>query len=989
MQLDNVADIYPLSPMQQGMLFHALSAPDSGVYVAQYRCQLQGDLHIPQFQQAWQQVIDRQPVLRTAFLWEGLDDPLQVVRQQVAASWEIEDWRSHPSDQQAERLAEFLQRDRRLGFDLLQAPISRFRLIQLQDDSYQFIWSFHHLLADGWSVPIIWQEVLTCYRANCHQVSPVLPPLHPYRDYIAWLQTQDLARAESFWRSQLQGFCEPTPLPAARTGHTVANQLYRQRAKSLTPTLNDALQALARSQRLTLNTLVQGAWALLLSHYSSHDQVTHGAVLSGRPAALKGIETMVGLFINTLPVRVVIEPQVSLIPWLKARQQQLLELRQYEATPLSDIQRWSDIPAGSPLFESIVVFENYPTHTPPDLGFEIRDRDYLEQSNYPLALLVVPGDTLEFLLLYDPGRFEDAAITRLLDHLESLLIAFVEHPQATLAELPRLSPADQQQLITWQQPNYPQADAPDDKAHDCIHHLIEAQVKRTPDAPAVTFADQTLTYGELNQQADQLANALRSQGVTCGDRVALCLNPSLDRIVSILAVLKTGAAYVPLDPTYPAARLDYCLRDTNPRMVLTHRSVALSDTGVPRLYLDDTDEGGTRLIASLQVPAPPASPSPHLPISPSPHLPIPDTLAYIIYTSGSTGQPKGVMVTHRNLVHSTLARSQVYPEPVGRFLLLSSIAFDSAVAGIFWTLCQGGTLVLPPERIEQDLQQLATLIAQQQITHTLCVPTLYSLLLDAAEPRHLAKLHTVIVAGEACPRTLAQQHYAQLPATELYNEYGPTEATVWCTAHRVPPELSPGPIPIGTPIPNTQVHLLDPSLHPVPIGAIGELYISGTGISQGYLNQPERTAAAFVSLGGSGGVGERGSRGAGEETISTSANTDAQFTTSAPAPALPLPLSSSPHPLTLYRTGDLARYRADGTLEWLGRCDRQVKIRGYRIELGEIEDALRQDEAVREAVVVAQSTTPSPDSVDSLVAALTALAPERVEALLATVEGGS
>ncbi|MEO0537093.1 MAG: amino acid adenylation domain-containing protein [Cyanobacteria bacterium P01_A01_bin.123] len=975
MQLDNVADIYPLSPMQQGMLFHALSAPHSGVYVEQYSCKLQGNLKIPEFQQAWQQVIDRQPVLRTAFLWEGLDDPLQVVRQQVEVPWEIEDWRSHPPTQQVERLAEFLQRDRRLGFDLLQAPISRFRLIQLRDDTHQFIWSFHHLLADGWSIPIIWQDVLTCYRANCHRVSPALPPLHPYRDYIAWLQAQDLTAAEPFWRSQLQGFSDPTPLPAASTSHDIGSQLYRQQTKSLTPALDDALQALARSQRLTLNTLIQGAWALLLSHYSSHDQVTYGAVMSGRPAALKGVETMVGLFINTLPVRVSIQPEQLLIPWLQARQQQLLELRQYEATPLSDIQRWSDVPAGSPLFESIVVFENYPTNAPPDLGFEIRDRDYREQSNYPLALLVVPGDTLEFLLLYDPGRFEDAAIARLLDHLESLLIAFVEHPQATLADLPRLSPADQQQLVTWQQTNYPQDDVPDDEAHGCIHHLIEAQVKRTPGAPAVTFADQTLTYSELNQQADQLADALRSQGVTCGDRVALCLNPSLDRIISILAVLKTGAAYVPLDPTYPAARLDYCLRDTTPQVVLTHHSVALPDTGIPRLYLDDADEKGTRLIASLQIPSP-ASPTPPLPHSPSPH---PDNLAYIIYTSGSTGQPKGVMVTHRNLVHSTTARSQVYPEPVGRFLLLSSIAFDSSVAGIFWTLCQGGTIVLPPDRIEQDLQQLATLIAQQQITHTLCVPTLYSLLLDAAEPRHLAKLHTVIVAGEACPRSLAQQHYAKLPATDLYNEYGPTEATVWCTAHRVHPELTPGPIPIGTPIPNTQIHLLDPTLKPVPIGAIGELYVGGKGVSQGYLNQPERNAAAFIKV--------EGRRQKAESKIQ---NPKPKIQNSPlPIPPSPHPpLSPSPPPSPLYKTGDLARYRADGTLEWLGRCDRQVKIRGYRIELGEIEDALRQDGAVREAVVVAQSMAPPPDSVDSLMAALTALAPERVEALLAAVGEG-
>ena len=719
--------------------------------------------------------------------------------------------------------------------------------------------------------------------ANCCREAPVLPPLRPYRDYIAWLQAQDTTAAETFWRSQLKDLSEPTPLPAANTGSNPSAQLYRQQSKALPAVFHSKLQTLARSQRLTLNTLIQGAWALLLNHYSGQDQVTYGAVMSGRPAELRGIEGMVGLFINTLPVHVSIEPQQSLIPWLQVRQQQLLALRQYETTPLTDIQRWSDLPAGSSLFESIVVFENYPTAPMPDLGFEISDVRFLEQSNYPLALLVLPGDCLELLLLYDPGRFEEVAIARLLDHLELLLTAFVEQPQITLADLPRLTPHEQQQLGTWQQTDYP---------HDrCIHQLIEAQVEQTPVAPAVVFGNQTLSYAELNQRANQLAHELRSHGIMTGSRVALCLNRSLEMVIGILAVLKAGAAYIPLDPTYPTARLNYCLQDTAPQLLLTQQSINLTHAGIPCLYLDKpSSDRQTAAVTNPDV------------------LNSPSDLAYIIYTSGSTGQPKGVMVSHRNLVHSTMARSQIYPEPVSRFLLLSSIAFDSSVAGLFWTLCQCGTLVLSPQRIEQDLEQLAHLVAQQHITHTLCVPPLYSLLLETAEPQQLASLRTVIVAGEACSRTLAQQHHAQLPQANLYNEYGPTEATVWCTAYCVPVDLPPGPIPIGRPIPNTQIHLLDSTtLQPVPIGAIGELYIGGDGVTQGYLNQPEKTATAFLNL----------------DLPGRRATPDGLWN-------------------PVYKTGDLGRYRADGTLEWLGRCDRQVKIRGYRIELGEIEDTLRQ-----------------------------------------------
>ncbi|WP_250566029.1 condensation domain-containing protein, partial [Adonisia turfae] len=574
--MENVADIYTLSPVQLGMLFHTLADTQAGVYVNQYTCKLSGDLQIELLQQAWQQTVARHPVLRTAFLWDGLDEPLQVVREQVDVPWRLLDWRGVTDVEQMAKLEEFLECDRTQGFHLDQAPLLRLTLIHLRDNVHQFVWSSHHLLFDGWSLPLIWQDMLTYYGALLQGTVPQLQPTRPYRDYIAWQQEQDPSKAESFWRKQLQGFVEPTPLPAACSAGT--SQHYQQQTQSLSPSLTTALKNLARQHRLTLNTLVQGAWALLLNHYSGEDQVTYGSVVSGRPAALSGVETMVGLFINTLPVRISIEPDQTLIDWLRLRQQQLFDLRQYETTALTDIQRWSDVPQGSPLFESIVVFENYPAAAVTELGFDTSDVRYLEQSNYPLALLVVPGESLELLLLFDSGRFEEGVVAHLHTHLELLLTAFIEQPQSKLADLPRLTPAEQQQLTTWETIDY--------LRNLTIHQLIEAQVQQTPDALAVVFKEQTLTYGELNQQADQLANLFRSKGVTPGDRIALCLKPSLDRIISILAVLKAGAAYVPLDPAYPAERLKYCLEDTNPKFLLTQRSVILPHTSVSVLYLD-------------------------------------------------------------------------------------------------------------------------------------------------------------------------------------------------------------------------------------------------------------------------------------------------------------------------------------------------------------------------------------------------------------------
>src|SRR5918996_2307571 len=442
----NVEDIYPLSPLQQGLLFHTLYAPDSEVYREQMSCRLKGDLNGSAFQQAWGQVVQQHALLRTAFYWEELSEPLQVVHRQVKLPWVEEDWRGlSPSEQQGQFEA-FLQADREREFALGQAPLMRGALLRVAEDAYQFVWSFHHLLLDGWSLPLVLKEVLASYEAYCRGRELHLESPRPYRDYIAWVQGQDLAQAEEFWREALRGITAPTPLPIGRSegGLGERQPRYAEGGLRVSAGVTARLQALTREHRLTLNTLVQGAWALLLSRYSGEEEVLFGATVSGRPAGLVGVEAMVGLFINTLPVRVRVPREVSLLPWLQQLQGQQVEREQYAYSPLVEIQGWSEVPRGVPLFESLVVFENYPVDaslTGQSNGVEVREARTVEWTNYPLTVVAMPGSELSLKIMYDSDRFEAATIDRLGAHFRSLLEGVVAYPEGRLSDFSLLGEA--------------------------------------------------------------------------------------------------------------------------------------------------------------------------------------------------------------------------------------------------------------------------------------------------------------------------------------------------------------------------------------------------------------------------------------------------------------------------------------------------------------------------------------------------------------------
>ncbi|MBC1238392.1 condensation domain-containing protein [Nostoc sp. 2RC] len=936
MEAKNIEDIYTLSPTQQGMLFHILSAPDSRMYVEQTVCTLQGTLNISAFEQVWQQVIDRHPSLRTAFVWQGLNQPVQIVHQQVRMAIAHYDWRDLTTTEQEAQLQSYLEADQKNGFDLAQPPLMRLALIQTEVDTYQFIWSICHLVLDAWCVNTILKEFLSCYEALCQGRILQLQPSRPYRDYISWLKQQDLSEAEVFWRKYLQGFTTPTSLTADWKSQ---QEGFNQQQVQLSLATTEALKSLAQQHHLTLNTLLQGVWALLLSYYSHEADVVYGTVVSGRPPTLLGVSSMVGLFINTLPVRVLVSGEASLLSWLKELHSQQLSILRYECTPLVQIQNWSQVPPGIPLFQSILVFENSSANISslPTGNLRIDNVRSFINSNYPLVLLVKPGLQLSLNIFYDLRYFNKMMITRMLSHLEVLLNNIVANPDTKLGTLTHsIVDIEQQQLLV--EFNNTKRDYVNDK---CIHQLIESQVERTPENVAVVFKNEQLTYRELNTRANQLAHRLQALGVEPDVLVGICVERSWEMLVGILGILKAGGAYVPIDPMYPQQRLNYLLEDSQVSIILTQERLVknLPDIGAQVLCLDTlwdaiAQEGDENLKSEVKT----------------------DNLAYLIYTSGSTGQPKGVQVTHQNLVHSTTARIGYYEQPVTGFLLTSPFAFDSSVAVIFWTLCQGGFVSVLPENWQLDIKQMieamptAASYAQQQISHLLCLPSLYKLILEQAksqqivsqskfteldnEPQRrrehrgreaeswftqqsccdaLVSLKTVIVAGESCPKELVKQHRELLPQVSLFNEYGPTEATVWSSVYNCQNHDLNSSVPIGRPIANTQIYLLDSHLQPVPIGVSGEIYIGGFGVAKSYLNRPELTAQKFI----------------------------------------PNPFSDEPK-ARLYKTGDLGRYLPDGNIEFLGRLDQQVKIRGYRIELPEIETVLNQHSAVQEAIVVAQ-----------------------------------
>ena len=894
MQKSEIEDVYQLSPLQQGMLFHNLYQSGDDVYVVQFCLTLSGTLSQPSLEQAWERVLAQHPILRSSFHWEKLQAPSQVVHRRVKLPIEVHDWRGREED-----LAGFLEADRARGFDLTKAPLMRLSVLRTGPEEHLLAWTHHHLLLDGWSVALVVGQVLSLYEALVRGESRELERARPFREYIAWLRRQDLGEAERFWRRELAGFTAPTPLGAREPlpGRTGFGDL----AVRLPPGATAALQALAREQQLTVNTLAQGAWALMLSRLSGEEDVLFGVTVSGRPASLPGVESMVGLFINTLPLRVKVEPDTPLLAWLRRLQERQTVVRQYEHSPLFEVQGWSGVPRGTPLFHSLFVFENFPTAAERRAGptsVEIRDLRLVEATNYPLSLAVTPGTPVAGLALrsiYDRARFHETEILRLLGHVAALLQGFAAHPGRPLSELEMLSEAERHQVLAeWN-------DTAGDFPAQAIHRLFEEWAERTPDAPAVSFGDRTLSYAELNRWADGLARRLRGLGVGAESLVGLMAERSPEMIAGLIAILKTGGAYLPLDPVYPQERLAFFLADSGTVLVLAQpalvQRVPEASARVILLEPHPPEEGG---LAHVSTAHPEAGA---------------EARFYVIYTSGSTGRPKGVESAHEGLV------MRIRPGPLSVFegkaddvwLQVAPLAFDASAFEIWGALANGGHLVVYPAEIPSP-DGIAEVVRRHGVTTAWLTAGLFHQVVERGIG-DLVSLRQLVAGGDVLSVAHVEEALRQLPGLRLVDGYGPTENSVLTTSQLLAAPVGPT-VPIGRPLPGTRVHVLDARFRPVPAGAPGRLCAAGRGLARGYLRRPDLTAERFLPDPFAHLQGKPGDR--------------------------------------LYDTGDLARWRPDGVLEFLGRNDAQVKIRGHRVEPGEVEAALVRHPAVRDAAVVAR-----------------------------------
>jgi amino acid adenylation domain-containing protein len=887
---------------QQRLWFLDQLEPGNAGYNMPAALRLSGDLNVDALKQTLDEVVRRHDVLRTTFASvDGV--PIQAIAPALDVALAVSDLSALPEPQRERQVEQLVQQEAQVPFDLATGPLMRARLLRLSQTQHILLFTMHHIVSDGWSMGVLVNEVVALYAAY-HQGRP--SPLEPlsiqYADYAhwqrQWLSGEVLQAQIDYWKAQLAGAPARLALPTDRPRPAVQSHAGATEKFRIPPTLTAGLYNLAQQTQSTLFMVLTAAVNVLLWRYSAQEDICIGSPVANR--AREELEPLIGCFVNTLVLRTRLHGELSFTALLDQVKNTTLDAYAHQDVPfeqLVDVLKPTRDTSYSPLFQVMVVLQNAPMKDLVLSGLRLQVMEW-ETTQAKFDLLVSfteEGDELEAQIEYCSDLYEHDTIARMAAQLTRLLQGLVNDPQQSIARLPLLDEVERKLVLEqWNDTATPYP-------HDCtIHALFEAQVQRTPQAVAAVFEGQSLTYAELNAQANKLAHHLRALGVGPDVRVAICVERGLPMVVGLLAILKAGGAYVPLDPDYPAERLAYMLGDCQPAVLLTDAACAQrlpADARVPVLRIDE-DESLWRELPADNLPAQGLGLNAR-------HL------VYVIYTSGSTGQPKGAMNEHRAVVNRLLWMQQTYGLSAGDTVLQKTpFGFDVSVWEFFWTWLAGARLVLAKPQGQRDPSYLLDVVEREAVTTVHFVPSMLSAFMACVPLGRAASLRRIVCSGEALPAAMVEAVHRQLPEARLYNLYGPTEAAVDVTAA----EPRPGePVTIGRPISNTRIYILDALGEPVPVGVPGEIYIAGVQVGRGYLNRPDLTDERFMA-----------DRYSGEP--------DAR----------------------MYRTGDVGRWRADGTIEYLGRNDHQVKVRGLRIELGEIEACLSEQPGVREAVALAR-----------------------------------
>ncbi|MBN2536021.1 MAG: amino acid adenylation domain-containing protein, partial [Spirochaetales bacterium] len=919
---NNIEDILPLTPIQEGLLFHYIKDPRGDLYFEQILIHLEGEIDSTLFNNAWQAVMKFNPCLRTVFRWEKLLEPVQIVMKNRQPPVVEYDFSRHPDKKKQTLMQEVLENDRKQGIDISCDPF-RLTLCTLDKSHYELIVSNHHILYDGWSTGIILKEFLQAYESLSEGKEINHSKKSSYRDYIVLLKNKAGEKGLEFWKQYLAGYDKVSLLPLDKRKPGI-NFTAGELTKDISPGLVSKIFDFTKEFHITLATLVYAAWGILLKSYTSFSDIVFGTTVSDRSHSIEDIQDIVGLFINTIPLRIVWESGETVLSFIQRVDKAVKDREEYMSIALPDIKGCSDIDGRGTLFDSIVVVENYPLDrmlTGHQGKIRGKGKSTFAKTHYDLSLVVSVMEKVEVRVIYNRDVFYRETIQRIISHFLLILKGLTGSPHISLTGLKTIPDDEINRLLM--EFNNTKTGFPKNRT---LCELFEEQAAKLPGKTALLLDRGSMTYRELNEKSNQLAHFLRSKGVQRNTIVGLFMERSFEMLTGIWGILKAGGAYLPLDTAYPAERIAGILQDAQAGCLLTHNhflpghfygSADLKNIYNGNIYCIDEIEEELSLL-SPENPGKTGSP---------------EDPAYIMYTSGSTGKPKGIVTTHYNISRVVKKTNYIDMTESDVLLQLSNYAFDGSTFDIFGSLLNGATLVLMNRETVIDIHALSALIKEKKVSVFFITTALFNTLVDL-DIEALQNVRKILFGGERVSFPHVKKAYDALGEGRIIHVYGPTETTVYATYCPVQTlDEDPGTVPIGKPVSNTECYVLDGCMNPVPLGAIGELYISGDGLARGYLNRPELTAGKFL-----------------------------------------------PHPFLenrrIYKTGDCVKMLPSGDIVFLDRMDTQVKLRGYRVEPGEIESVCLSHESIKESVV----TVREDESGNKFLCAF--LVPERTSGLL-------